>query len=61
MHCEIIICYGKRELREVFCALRMYKMLFKEGSPCVQSVPGTVYVRLLVEASPVLGIKWLSF
>lgn len=60
MHFEIIICYGKRE-RRVFCALRMYKMLFKKGSPCAQSVPGTVYVGLPVEASPVLGIKWLSF
>ena len=41
MHFEISICYGKRELKEVFCALRMYKMLFKEGSPYAQSVPGT--------------------
>lgn len=51
----------KKELREAFCALRMYKMLFKKGSRYAQSVPGTVCVRLPVEASQVLGIKWLSF
>lgn len=61
MHFEIFICCGKRELGEVFCALRMYKMLFKKESSYARSVPGTVYVSLPVEASLMLGIKWLSF